>query len=103
MSAIPTIRKGEDLPFAYDLGGEDISGWDCIIQVSQTPQDEFAVISRPISPTGNAWVGFLTSDETSALNVSSDTPYLLTAFLTNSLIEQARQIPKRFHVSPAWA
>jgi len=102
MSAIPIIRQGEDLEFVFDLDGDDISGWVCLIEVKVFP-DDVALISRVIPPTGSEWQGELTSTETAALAVSTDSPYYLIGKLTNSSTDQERQIPKRFHVSPAWA
>lgn len=103
MSAITIIRMGEDLEFVFDLDGEDISGWVCLIQVSRSPEDETAFISRIIPPVRRAWPGFLTADETSALPVSSTSPYFLTGFLTNSSTDQERQVPRRFNVTVPWA
>lgn len=103
MSAIPVIRQGEDLEFFFDLDGEDISGWVCLIQVSRSPEDETALISRVVPPKGRAWPGFLTSTETESLPVSSTSPYFLTGFLTNSSTDQERQIPRRFNVTVPWA
>ena len=103
MSAIPIIRQGEDLDFVFDLDGEDITDWICEAQVSQTPEDEFALIKRVIPPVGNEWPGQLNSTETAALAPSSESPYHLTGILKNASTDQQRQIPKRFHVSPAWA
>ena len=101
MPAIPIIRQGEDLEFIFDLDGEDITGWIALIEVKIFPSD-VALISRVIPAKENAWEGFLTSTETAALAVSTDSPYSLTGILTNALTDQERQIPKRFHVSPAW-
>ena len=101
MPAIPIIRQGEDLEFAFDLDGEDISGWVCTIEVKIYPSD-VATISRVIPPGDRIWEGFLSSAETSGLAVSTDTPWRLTGILTNSSTDQERQIPKRFHISPAW-
>ena len=104
MSAFPVIRQGEDLDFIFDLNGEDITGWICLIQVAQFfGENNVALISRIVSPTQNAWEGQLSSTETAGLDVSSDSPYFLTGFLTNSGTDQERQIPKRFHVSAPWA
>lgn len=103
MPSITVIRQGEDLEFVFDLNGEDISGWVCLIQVSRTPEDEFALVSRIIPPDGRTWPGFLTSTETEAFPVSSTSPYFLTGFLTNSSTDQERQIPRRFNVTVPWA
>lgn len=102
MSAITIIRQGEDLEFVFDLDGEDITGWIALIEVKLFP-DDAAIISRVIPATGNAWEGFLTSTETAALAVSGASPYYLTGKLTNASTEQERQIPRRFHVTKAWA
>jgi len=99
LSAISTIRQGEDLEFVFDLDGEDITGWVCLIQVSQTPEDEFALISRIVLPKGRVWEGFLTQTETMDLEVGL---YSLTGFLTNLSTDQERQIPTRFQVGKAW-
>lgn len=95
------IRQGEDLKFIFDLDGDDITGWIALIEVKVFPGD-VALISRIVPATGNAWVGFLTSTETAALAVSSDSPYYLTAILRNASLNQERQIPTRFHVTPSW-
>ena len=100
MSAIPIIKRGEDLEFIFTLGGEDITGWICTIQVSQTPEDDFWIIERVIEPTENAWIAFLTAEETAKLSAGL---YYLTGFLVNSTTDQERQEDKRFHVSPKWA
>jgi len=101
VAKITTIRQGEDLEFIFDLDGEDITGWVCTIEVKVYP-DDAALISRVIPPGNRVWEGFLTSTETAALDVSTDSPYYLTGILINSSTDQERQIPKRFHVSPAW-
>ena len=102
MAKINIIRQGEDHEFSFDLEGDDITGWICLIEVKIFPDDQ-ALISRVIPPTGNGWEGKLTSTETRALAVSTDSPYYLTGILTNSSTDEERQIPKRFHVSPSWA
>jgi len=102
VSKIDIIRQGEDHPFSFELdGGEDITGWIALMEVKVFP-DDVALISRIIPPTGNAWEGFLTSTETAALAISSDSPYYLTGILRNATLDQERQIPERFHVAPAW-
>lgn len=98
MSAITFIRQGEDLEFVFDLDGEDITGWIATIEVKRFPSDA-PLIQRVIPPDGRTWPGFLTSTETSALDVSSESPYYLIGILTNSSINQERQIPRRFNVS----
>ncbi len=103
MTGMTIIRQGEDLEFIFDLDGEDISDWVCLVEVKQFP-DAAALISRVIPPSGdNSWEGFLTSTETAALAVSGASPYYLTGKLTNSSTDQERQIPRRFHVTKAWA
>lgn len=99
MQKIVGIQQGESLPFKFDRNGEDISGWTCVVEVKQFPGDT-APISRAITPTDNAWSGFLTSTETAALAVGLR---YLTATLTNATTDEKEQIPKRFQVSKAWA
>jgi len=97
MSAIVTIRQGEDLEFAFDLDGEDITGWICLMEVKQFPTDS-AFISRIIPPdeADQSWPGFLTPQETAALAVDGADPYYLIGKLTNSTLNQERQVTKRF-------
>ena len=99
---IPSIRQGEDLEFVFDLDGEDISDWICLMEVKQFI-DDTAIISRLIPPVGRTWPGFLTSTETATLPISGRLPLYITGKLTNSTTNQERQVPKRFHVGPAWA
>jgi len=98
MSALTIIRQGGDLKFIFDRDGSDITGFVCLIEVKQFPQDT-AIISRVIPPVGNEWPGFLTSTETAPL-VSG--LYWLIAKITNSTTDEERQVPERFQVSPMW-
>lgn len=98
MSAITLIRQGEDLEFVFDLNGEDITGWIATIEVKRFPSDA-SLITRVIPAVGRTWPGFLTSTETAALEVSSESPYYLIGILTNSSTNEERQIPRRFNVS----
>lgn len=104
MSAIPSIKQGESFPFVFDLNGEDISGWILTIFVKQFPS-ETAIISREIEADSEtrAWPGFLTQTETSALPVSSTTPFYLIGKFQNILTDQEIQSPERFNVTPVWA
>jgi len=98
MSAITIIRQGGDLKFAFDRDGEDISGYICLIEVKQFPNDT-AIISRTIPPVEQTWPGTLTSTETSPLAVGL---YWLIAKITNATTDEERQIPERFQVTKAW-
>lgn len=98
MPATTFIRQGEDLEFVFDLNGREITGWIATVEVKRFPSD-VALISRVIPAVGRTWPGFLTSTETAALDVSATSPYYLTGVLTNSSLNQERQIPRRFNVS----
>lgn len=98
MPEITTIRQGEDLEFVFDLNGREITGWIATIVVKRFPSDA-PLIQRVIPAVDRTWPGFLTSTETAALDVSATSPYYLTGVLTNSSLNQERQIPRRFNVS----
>jgi len=98
MGATTQIQQGEDLEFIFDLDGEDISGWVCLMEVKVFPGDT-APISRVIPPGDREWPGFLTQAETAALPIGS---HVLLAKLSNASTDQERQIIKRFHVIEAW-
>lgn len=97
-----TFRQGEDINFQFDLGGEPLDNWICTIFVKQYPSDT-APISREIPAVGNVFPGYLTSTETAALGVSSDSPWTITALMENATEVRQRQVTKRFHLSPAFA
>jgi len=98
MSGITIIRQGGDLKFIFDRDGADVTGFVCLIEVKQFPQDS-AIISRVIPAVGNTWPGFLTSTETAPLTPAL---YWLIAKITNSSTDEERQVPERFQVSPQW-
>lgn len=99
MAKIQVIRRGESLPFSFDRGGLDISGYVCTIVVKQFTKDT-ALISRVVAPTDQKWTGFLTSTETQALNEGN---YFITGELVNASTDENEEIPLRFQVSGAWA
>lgn len=99
---ISSIKQGESLPFEFDLGGEELTGWVCVIFVKQYPSD-IALIERTIPAEGRTWPGYLTSTETAALDPSSRNPYQLIGVLTNASDDQESQEPIRFNVTEAWA
>ncbi len=104
MSKIKSIRRGESLPFVFDRAGEDITGFVCTITVKQFPADASS-ITRVIEPTvdtdGNSvWSGFLTSTETSGLEVGN---WNINALLVNDTDDQEEAIPVRFKVTVPWA
>lgn len=99
MANIPRIRLGSSLDFTFDLDGEDPSGWVCVINVKQFPNDADS-ISRTIAlDTNNQWSGFLTSTETAALSTGT---WGLIALLSNASTDEARQIPERFQIIESW-
>jgi len=102
MSKIQTIREDGSLPFVFDRGAASISGWVCNIIVRQFPNSPILIGPREIIPTGNVWEDFLTSTETSVLDVSSQSPYYLIGLLTNQSTDEKQQVPLRFHVSSKW-
>jgi hypothetical protein len=92
------ITKGESQPFKFDRDGASITGWTCTITAKRYAEDTPA-ISRVITPTGDAWEGFLTSDETNALAVGL---WFLTASLINLATNEMEQKTVRYDVGPAW-
>ncbi len=101
MAATKLIKQGESLPFCFDRSGETVTGWICTIVVKQFPSDT-PLINRIIPPNGDTWQGYLTSDETAALAVSSKTPYYLIGGLVKTITNEETQIPIRFHVAETW-
>jgi len=105
MSKIQSIRQGGSLPFVFDRGGEDTTGWVCTITVKQFPADS-ASISRVIesstdSDTGDSvWSGYLTSTETAALAVGH---WNLNASLVNADNDEEEAVPVRFQIATTWA
>lgn len=97
-----TFRQGEDISFQFDLSGEPLDDWICTILVKQYPGDT-APINRQIPAVGRVFPGYLTSTETAALNVSSDSPWTITALMVNATEIRQRQVTKRFHLAPAFA
>ena len=98
-NAVTIIKKGEDLPFSFDLAGAAITGWTCVIEVMKFPGNT-AQISRTITPTGKVWEGFLTATETAAL-----TPigmYRIIGKLVNTTTDEAKADPVRFNLTDAW-
>lgn len=104
MAKITVIRNGESLPFSFNLGTQDTTGYVCTISVRQYP-DEAAEFSRVVEPsevpaTGLfVWSGFLTSTETAGLGVGM---WILNASLVNASTGQDSQIPVRFQITPNW-
>jgi hypothetical protein len=100
-NAIEIIRKRESLDFIFDLGGEDISGWTCNINVKQYP-DDTSLITRTIAPdaTGKQWSGYIT--ETESATLTEGVLYWLIGVLENATTDERRTVPKRFQVSRQW-
>lgn len=104
MPKIQVIRQGESLPFSFDLGDTDTTGYICTISVRQYP-DDTAAISRVVEPSQDTssgqvvWSGFLTSTETAALAVGM---WILNADLDNASTVENTQIPVRFQTTPNW-
>lgn len=96
------IRKGESLPFVFDRSGESIEGWICTIEVKEFPSDTSAITPRIISPDGDTWPGFLTSDETASLPVAG---YRLIGVLKNASTNEEEQVMEttRFNITNSWA
>ncbi len=104
MSKIITPQQGESIPFCFDRGGNDITGWVCTIFVKQYP-DDVATITRIIPPGVNAdgdpaWPGFLTQTETNLLDHGL---WYISAKLVNASNDEEEAIPVRFNVTKAWA
>ncbi len=91
-----TIRKGGSLPFVFDRGGEDISGWICTIEVKQYPGDTPA-ITREVAPDGREWPGFLTSTETAALAPLGT--WMIVGVITNAAEDREETPPIRFSLA----
>lgn len=105
MAKIQSIRQGESLPFVFDRGGEDITGFVCTITVKQFPADSPSV-NRVITPSSTengelVWSGFLTSTETSALTAGGH--YNLNASLVNATNDEEEAVPVRFQIAVTWA
>ncbi len=98
MSAIKIIRQGGSLPFFFDLDGDSIEGWVCVITVRQFPSNP-AIITRTI-PVGlrNSWTGQLSPAETALLDIGL---YWLTGELTNAETGEEKEVPERFNVTEA--
>lgn len=98
---ITIISQGESLPFQFDRGGQSIENFVCTIEVKMIPSD-VSSITRVITPVDDAWPGFLTSTETSALSLGL---YRLLGILTNSSTDEEEQVTQttRFKVGDSWA
>lgn len=96
---ITTIKQGESLPFTFDRDGESITGWVCTIYLKTFPSDD-SILSRVIPPTNEAWIDFLTQDETKDLDI---THYRLIGKLINSTDDKEEIKTLRFNVAKAWA
>ncbi len=96
------IRQGESLPFIFDRSGVSIEGWICTIEIKRFPSDTSLITPRVITPDGRTWPGFLTSDETAALDVNG---YRLIGVLTNATTNEQEQIMEttRFNITDSWA
>ncbi len=105
MAKIKVIRQGESLPFVFDRGGEDTTGYICTIFVKQFPADA-AAVTRVIPLTTNSktgfaeWSGFLTSTETAALAIGF---WNIDAQLVKASTDEEESIPVRFQVVVPWA
>jgi hypothetical protein len=104
MAKIQVIRKGESLPFSFNLGTTDTAGYVCTITVRQYPANA-ASISRVVESTVDAttgqtvWAGFLTATETAALDVGM---WVLNANLVKASTVEQTDIPVRFQITPNW-
>lgn len=98
MSKTQVIRRGESLPFEFDRDGKSIEGYVCTISVKQFPSD-IPAVTRVITPTNNAWSGFLTHTETNQL-----VPGLwhINARLVKSETDEEEAEPVRFSVTQSW-
>lgn len=104
MSAEPVIRIGGSLPFCFDRSDLTLSDWTLSITVKDFPSDSTSQITaREIERTGTTWEGYLTSTETSAFSITSETPKYLIGNLVNLSTDEEQTIVLRFHVVPAWA
>ena len=99
MAKITVIRQGESLPFVFDRGGEDITGYVCTITVKQFPTDASS-ITRVIEATDGEWSGFLTQTETAALDIGL---WIINAKLVKASTDEEEAIPVRFNVTTTWA
>lgn len=105
MAKIKVIRQGESLPFVFDRGGEDITGFVCTIFVKQFPGN-VSSITRIIEPSVNEktgfgqFAGFLTQTETSALEIGL---WIINAKLVKADTDEEEAIPVRFTIVVPWA
>jgi hypothetical protein len=101
MSAIISIRMGEDLEFSFSRQGLPLTGLICTIFVKQYPKDSPAITREiPINPQNPLiWSGQLSSTETAALKVGL---WWIVGIITDDESDEEAQDPIRFQVSPSW-
>ncbi len=102
MNKLVRIQNGESLPFKFDRDGAEIDGWVCTIFLKKFPADTDLLTGtgRIIPPEldQRAWIGFLTTNETSALLGE----YFLIAALVNITTNELEEVPVRVSVSQSW-
>lgn len=99
MSAIPSVTRGGDLPFQFDLDGLPLDGFTCTVTVKKRPLFQDEIVPRVIAPTANLWTGFLTIDEVATLSIGR---HELIALIENSSTLEGQEKPKRFQVTRSW-
>jgi hypothetical protein len=97
---IAIIAAGASLPFEFDRGDEDVTGWACDISVVETAGDT-PLLTRSIALDANRkWSGSLTSTETTALTAPAT--YRLVANITNAATDEKETAVTRFRVTDSW-
>ena len=96
--SISSIKQGESFDYSFDREGEDITGWVCVINLKQYP-DDTPIIKRTITPTDDAWSGTLTNQDTKSLAVAQ---YMLIANITNAATGKKEVQIDRFYVGKGW-
>ncbi len=99
---IALIRQGDSLPFEFSRSGESLDGFVCTISVKKYIGDT-AEISREIPADGLTFPGFLTSTETAALDITTDTPYRLIGLMVSETTGEQETAIERFHLTEEWA
>jgi len=96
MSKILLVRQGESLPFAFDLGGEILTGWTCDISVADFPGN-IPQIDRRVTPDEvfNSWLGNLTRTETLGLPIGL---YQFIGRIENINFAQSDDVMFRFRI-----
>lgn len=101
-NGITRIAQGDSLPFAFSRSGQSLAGYTCTISVKKYPGDT-APINREIPADRLVFPGFLTSTETAALDITTDTPYRLIGLMVSATTGEQETAIVRFHLTDEWA